>query len=177
MRNPTALLIALLMTSSLAASAVAAPVFSSKERAEGLLEGRGMGLAVAAENNGYPGPRHALDAADKLGLTAEQRAQIGRLVEEMKAEAAPAAKRLLADEAALDHLFIERRATLASITAASEQVGRSEAAARVVHLKYHLAMRNILTPSQVQDYETLGSHVEPGLGASAPGDPDEHHHH
>jgi Spy/CpxP family protein refolding chaperone len=159
---------------AVAATAAAAPVFSSKERAEGLLEGRGMGLAVAAENHGYPGPRHALDAADKLGLSAEQRTQISGLVDQMRTEAIPAAKRLLADEDALDRLFIDRKATLASITEASARAGRSEAAARVVHLKYHLAMVKILTPKQVADYEALGSHVEPAAPAS---DADAHHHH
>ena len=28
--------------------------------------GRGMGLALAAELNGYPGPSHVLELADKL---------------------------------------------------------------------------------------------------------------
>ena len=69
-------------------SARAAPVFSAEERAEGLLEGRGMGLAAAAENNGYPGPWHVLDAADQLKLSAEQRKQTAQLVDAMKAKAA-----------------------------------------------------------------------------------------
>jgi len=174
MHRITTRLLAALALAAVAGAAAAAPVFSSKERADGLLEGRGMGLAVAAENHGYPGPRHALDAADKLGLSAEQRAQIAALVDQMKAEAVPAARRLLADEDALDRLFIDRKATLASITEASQQAGRSEAAARVVHLKYHLAMVKILTPKQIADYQALGSHVEPA--APAP-DADAHHHH
>ena len=33
-----------------------------------------MGLALAAELNGYPGPSHVLELADKLELSAEQRA-------------------------------------------------------------------------------------------------------
>ena len=38
-----------------------------------LQAGRGMSLALAAELNGYPGPLHVLELADKLGLSAEQR--------------------------------------------------------------------------------------------------------
>jgi Spy/CpxP family protein refolding chaperone len=167
--------LAALALAAFATDAASAPVFSSKERAEGLLEGRGMGLAVAAENNGYPGPRHALDAADKLGLSAEQRTQIAALVDQMKGEAIPAAQRLLDDEAALDRLFIDHRATLASITAASEQAGRSEAAARVVHLKYHLAMMKVLTPEQVAEYEALGSHVDTAAAATSSRGHDHHH--
>lgn len=37
-----------------------------------LRAGEGMGLALAAELNGYPGPRHVLDLANQLGLTDEQ---------------------------------------------------------------------------------------------------------
>lgn len=46
----------------------------SSEEIKELREGRGMGLARAAELNGYPGPRHVLDAADagKLSLSGEQ---------------------------------------------------------------------------------------------------------
>lgn len=36
-----------------------------------LRAGRGMGLALAAELNGYPGPLHVLEFAEKLGLTAQ----------------------------------------------------------------------------------------------------------
>jgi hypothetical protein len=35
-----------------------------------LRAGRGMGLALAAELNGYPGPMHVLELADALGLSA-----------------------------------------------------------------------------------------------------------
>src|ERR1043166_8084969 len=37
-----------------------------------LRNGDGMGLAKAAELNGYPGPAHALDLAAKLGLDSGQ---------------------------------------------------------------------------------------------------------
>ena len=51
-----------------------------------------MGLALAAELNGYPGPAHVLELADKLELSAEQRATINALFEFMKAEAFPLAQ-------------------------------------------------------------------------------------
>jgi hypothetical protein len=34
--------------------------------------GHGMGLALAAELNGYPGPVHAIELADQLHLSPEQ---------------------------------------------------------------------------------------------------------
>jgi len=36
---------------------------------------RGMGLALAAELNGYPGPLHVLEPSDKLGLSVEQKGE------------------------------------------------------------------------------------------------------
>jgi Spy/CpxP family protein refolding chaperone len=161
----SAALAALTMTSV----AHARPVFSAAERAEGLTEGRGMGLAIPAENNGYPGPRHLLDAADTLGLSAGQREAVQKLFVAMRAEAIPAARRLLADEATLDRLFIEKRATLADIKTASDRASQSESELRVIHLKYHLATRSLLTPAQLTAYAGLGSHPDQ-VGAS------EHHH-
>ena len=51
----------------------------SHEQMEDLAAGRGMGLALAAELNGYPGPRHVLELATQLSLTDEQRNSIQRL--------------------------------------------------------------------------------------------------
>jgi Spy/CpxP family protein refolding chaperone len=144
------------------AAAQTAPMFSSAERAQGLLEGKGMGLATPAENHGYPGPRHVLDASDQLHLTADQKARTEALVAAMKAEAIPQAKLLLADEAALDNLFISHQANLANITAASDRAAQTESALRVIHLKYHLAMEALLTPDQIKAYTALGSHPEKG---------------
>jgi hypothetical protein len=38
----------------------------SEQQVADLTAGRGMGLALAAELNGYPGPFHVLELADKL---------------------------------------------------------------------------------------------------------------
>ena len=51
----------------------------SREEMADLTAGRGMGLALAAEFNGYPGPRHMLDLASQLSLTDEQRTGIQQL--------------------------------------------------------------------------------------------------
>ncbi len=44
----------------------------SEQQIADLKAGRGMGLALAAELNGYPGPIHVLELKDRLGLSAEQ---------------------------------------------------------------------------------------------------------
>ena len=59
----------------------------SEQQVADLGAGRGMGLALAAELNGYPGPSHVLELADRLDLTADQRASVQRLFDSMKMEA------------------------------------------------------------------------------------------
>ncbi|MEX2355984.1 MAG: hypothetical protein WD535_03015, partial [Thermaerobacterales bacterium] len=49
----------------------------SPEQVEGLLEGQGMGYALAAELNHFPGPVHVLDLAKQLDLTAEGEQGVG----------------------------------------------------------------------------------------------------
>jgi hypothetical protein len=61
----------------------------SDQQIADLKAGRGMGLALPAELNGYPGPAHVLELADQLGLTADQKARIQNLFDSMKAEAVP----------------------------------------------------------------------------------------
>ena len=51
----------------------------SEQQIAHLGAGRGMGFALAAELNGYPGPSHVLELADRLELTAGQRAGIKAL--------------------------------------------------------------------------------------------------
>jgi hypothetical protein len=48
----------------------------SEQQVSDLRAGRGMGLALAAELNGYPGPMHVLELADRLDLSADQRAKV-----------------------------------------------------------------------------------------------------
>src|SRR4029078_10845246 len=51
--------------------------------------GRGMGLALAAELNGYPGPIHAIELASELHLSPEQITKFKAFYEAMKSEALP----------------------------------------------------------------------------------------
>ena len=127
----------------------------SPEQLADLRAGRGMGLALPAELNGYPGPTHVLELAGPLGLTPEQRARTEALVAAMKAETIPLGERLIADETALDRLFAEKRATVGTLDAASANVGGGQAALRAAHLRYHLDMMAVLTPEQIARYVAL----------------------
>jgi Spy/CpxP family protein refolding chaperone len=135
-----------------ATSAASMLGYNPEERAAGLREGRGMGLAMPAEGNGYPGPRHVLEAADQIGLSAEQRARTQALFDGMRGEAQRLGAQLLAQEAELDAIFSEHRATPALLEAAARRIGETEAALKITHLRTHLAMMDVLTPDQVTRY-------------------------
>ena len=114
-----------------------------------------MGLALPAELNGYPGPSHVLENADALGLSAEQREHTKGLFEAMKAEAVPVGERLIEQEAKLDRLFADREITPANLNAATEEIGMTQVRLRQTHLKFHLAMMDVLSPAQVERYREL----------------------
>ena len=127
----------------------------SDQQIADLKAGRGMGLALAAELNGYPGPMHMLELADSLDLSGQQRAKMQELLTAMKAEAIPLGERLVAQEADLDKEFAKQTITPASLAAATGAIGITHAALRQAHLKYHLSTVEVLTPAQVQRYSEL----------------------
>ena len=130
--------------------------------------GRGMGLALPAELNGYPGPAHVLDLSDQLGLSAEQKARVQSLFDAMKAEAVPLGERLLEQEAALDQQFASRSITPQRLKTATAAIGGTQGKLQETHLKYHLQTAQILSAEQMQHYSVLR-----GYGS---GVPMQHHH-
>lgn len=127
----------------------------SEQQIADLKAGRGMGLALAAELNGYPGPLHVIELADQLELSAELRQRMRELFDAMKAEAIPLGEALIARETALDRAFAERTispATLADLTA---QIGETQGQLRAIHLKYHLTTNELLSPHQRHRYAQL----------------------
>jgi hypothetical protein len=120
-----------------------------------LKAGRGMGLALAAELNGYPGPMHVLEHSNALGLAEAQRAKMQELIAAMKAEAVPLGEQLIAQEAGLDRQFADKTITPAGLTAALQEIGSTQAALRAAHLKYHLVTVDVLTPAQLRLYSEL----------------------
>ena len=77
----------------------------SAEEVQGYLSGSGMGLAKVAELHHYPGPRHVLDLAEPLHLSAEQRQKTQAIFAEMRTEAVRLGTHLLEKERQLDTLF------------------------------------------------------------------------
>ena len=127
-----------------------------------LKAGRGMGLALAAELNSYPGPLHTLELADTLQLSDPQRSQVRALIAAMKAETIPIGENIVAEEAALDRLFAERRVTQALLDAATSRIAVARGLLRAAHLRYHLIMMNLLSPEQVEHYVELRGYAKSG---------------
>lgn len=135
----------------------------SESQIADLRAGRGMGLALSAELNGYPGPSHALDSADRLGLTAAQRERVKALFQTMKAETIPLGELLIRQETELDMLFASKRVSSASLEASTAAIGTTQGMLRAAHLRRHLAIMEVLTPEQVRLYgEIRGYRVSPG---------------
>lgn len=127
-----------------------------------LRAGRGMGLALAAELNGYAGPMHALEHAEGLGLDTAQRTRLTQLMDAMRSEAIAAGDRLIAAEYVLDRLFADSRASPEAVRAAVATVAAAQGQVRAVHLVTHVATREVLTPSQRDRYAVLRGYRAPG---------------
>ena len=124
----------------------------SDEQVSDLKAGRGMGLALAAELNGYPGPSHVLELADKLALSTDQRAKVQRLFDSMKAEALPIGAKLIEQETELDRLFASRSIAQDSLRATTAAIAMTQGNLREAHLKYHLSTVAVLSEDQIRRY-------------------------
>ncbi|MDT4740763.1 periplasmic heavy metal sensor [Bradyrhizobium sp. WYCCWR 12699] len=143
----------------------------SQQQIDDLRAGRGMGLALAAELNGYPGPSHVLELGDRLALTADQRAEVRRLFDAMKHETVPLGNKLVEQERALEDLFASRAVTSETLKASIGAIAETQGQLRESHLKYHLSTAALLDQSQMQRYAELRGYQRPDSHAGH-----KHHH-
>lgn len=127
----------------------------SAEEVADLQAGRGMGLALAAELNGYPGPTHALEFADAIGLSADQRARTEAILAAMREEAVALEETIVAEEVALDGLFAAGAIPPEALAAATARIGALGGELRAVHLGAHVQMMEVLRHEQVAAYARL----------------------
>lgn len=146
---------------------------SEKDIAD-LQAGQGMGLAKAAELNGYPGPAHVLEHADALRLTGTQREQSKALLDSHKATARELGRQLVEAERALDIAFASKRIDPSSLTAMTAEVSQLAARLREEHLRTHLMQTALLDAAQIQRYAQLRGY-EGSSGAEAPAAADSSH--
>lgn len=134
----------------------------SPEEVNAYLSGKGMGLARAAELNGYAGPAHVLELSRELALTPDQRARTEALFAAMTVQAVSLGQTLVEQERKLDRLFADRTITAAAMVGALDQIGALQAKVRAVHLEAHLTQVAILTAAQHARYAQLRGYVNTG---------------
>ena len=134
----------------------------SQEDVAALRNGDGMGLAKAAELNGYPGPRHVLALAGELKLTESQIARVTTIRDRMSAAARPLGDELIERERGLDRLFAEREITPERLGAATAAIGDIQGRLRAVHLAAHLNTRALLSSEQITEYDKLRGYADAG---------------
>ncbi len=125
----------------------------SDEAIQGYRDGSGMSLALSAELNRYPGPRHVLDLADVMGLDAEQIARVEAIRDAMTADAVRIGAQIVDLERALDLAFAQRTVDSTRLASLTNEIGRLQGELRFVHLTAHLAVTEILSQTQVEEYE------------------------
>lgn len=118
-------------------------------------DGRGFGLAFAADQNGYPGPLHVLELKDRLALTPAQETRMRALFDTMLADARSGATRLAAAEDRLRRVFADRAADPAAVRTAVADAERARADVRLVHLLTHVQAHDVLTETQRRTYHDL----------------------
>jgi len=146
----------------------------SSEEVDGYLEGEGMGLAKAAELNGFPGPLHVLELAEELELSEEQSLRTREIFDEMREQAKRLGARLVEKERELDRLFVSEAVSEPALQSLTLEIGRIQGELRATHLRAHLAQKALLTGHQVMRYSELRGYGSGGAGAH---DPSMHHDH
>lgn len=127
----------------------------SAEQAADLLDGEGLGYALAAELNGYPGPLHVIELSKELSLDHEQREETQALFERMRTEARALGRELFDAEAKLDRKFAAGNVTREELRSSVAQIATLEGRLRVVHLGAHLEQAALLSRDQVAAYARL----------------------
>lgn len=117
--------------------------------------GAGMGFALAAELNGFPGPRHVLELADSLELTAAQRTGTERIFGTMQRRAQELGEQILELERELDRRFAHRHIDAAALEDLTGRIAGLNGRLRAVHLGAHLEMTALLTEPQIAKYIRL----------------------
>jgi Spy/CpxP family protein refolding chaperone len=127
----------------------------SQQDVRDLMEGRGMGLAKAAELNGYPGPLHVLEMADRLEISDAQRAATESLVTAVQSKARALGAQIVEAERDLDRAFAAGRIDAADLRVRVSAIAVLQGELRAVHLDAHLIQRSLLTPEQIARYNAV----------------------
>ena len=124
----------------------------SDEEVADYLSGKGMGLAKAAELNGYPGPLHVLELSEQLGLSASQKEKTEAIFAHMLDRAKATGKLLVDEERKLDGLFASRTISPSVLHQTLESIATLQRQVREIHLQAHLEEAEVLSEAQAMQY-------------------------
>lgn len=127
----------------------------SQQQIQDYQAGKGMGYAKAAELNHYPGPRHVLDMAAELKLSATQIEKSQALFNDMQSKASALGKQLVNKEAELDKLFASAKISPVELQKRLDEIAAISGKLRYVHLNAHLTQQAMLSPQQLMRYDHL----------------------
>ena len=127
----------------------------SPDDMKALQNGEGMGYAMAAELNHYPGPRHVLDMKEQLQLSPEQTRSLQAMFDRMHKRAVDVGRRLIESERALDRAFASTTISLASLKKLVSTAEELRGQLRYGHLAAHIDARSVLNAQQVEAYDRL----------------------
>lgn len=117
--------------------------------------GAGMGFALAAELNGYPGPRHVLELAHELDLSAAQRSGTEQILAYMQRAAIAAGEEIIALEKQLDTRFAHRHIDEGTLSELTARIAELNGRLRAIHLKAHLDTAALLDAARIDRYNQL----------------------
>ena len=120
-----------------------------------LQNGKGWGLAKAAELNGVPGPVHLLEMKEEIDLNAEQIRDIEDIYRKMKQEAVPLGLELIELERELNNHFANRTITDELLRQVLQKISDIHRQLRYVHLSTHLKTPDFFQSEQITLYNKL----------------------
>lgn len=122
---------------------------------EQLRSGEGMRLALPAELNRHPGPKHVLELADALDLTPVQVTDIEAIRQTMRRDAVRKGEEIITVEGHLADAFRGQTADPEQVGRITRHLGSLRAELQAIHLLAHIAARLELTDHQIRLYERL----------------------
>jgi Spy/CpxP family protein refolding chaperone len=126
----------------------------------GIPKGHGVGMALPAELNSYPGPRHALDLSEELNLTSEQKEQIELFYQEMSQQAVPLGQQFIEIEKEIDGKFVDKSITSEELSELLKNSSDIKWQLRNIHLQAHLKTADVLSLEQISLYDQLRGYAE-----------------
>lgn len=130
-----------------------------------LRAGEGMGLALPAELNHYPGPKHVLELAAALDLSTAQETRIREIRAAMTAAAIAKGEQIIVVDIHLGQAFRDGTIDAESLATMTGHLAALRGELQAIHLSAHLTTRAELSREQIQRYDELRGYASPEAAA------------